>query len=499
MVEKENRIDQLFNSGLKDYSPVTPSSGVWRGIRLELFLHWLKKRRAILLIILLLISLSVIADLTLLNYTLGGKEALKISQAHRLNRSSFKSNKLLQDKLNLNLNSVNNYQNSISNNTSNQSKNIFSKEEKSIISSVPVRDNELPNVISQNEINGSIEQKNNTSGNNTKEKSISNDMGIESGSKALDVENNSEQTYLQLVGVNENNNPLATADSQKTNNDIAVATLKGNPNDANINSNQENNEMAENTVEQKDLKKFPFLLEIYAGPAYSWNSIKAMNTDAEDYTSIRSKQEKGILTYAAGVDLGYTFHNFFVQTGIGLTKYGENANYNWNHISGIDTSNSYGYINMITYPDPNNPNNTIIEFDSVWVHMDDTSTTNFLEKKANHYTYIDIPLMLGYNFTFKRMSARVSAGVSLGFLTNTNGKIPSNDLSGFNDINTDMVKKTVLNCIFRVGFTYSLSRYISVFAEPELKFTPTSIYRGDLPVNVKYYNTSLHLGINYHF
>jgi hypothetical protein len=495
MVEKENHIDQLFNTGLKDYSPATPSFGVWRGIRIDLFLLWLKKRRAILLIILLLISLGVIADLTLFSYTRGGKEVLKISQTYRLNHSSIKSNKQSQH----DLNSVNDYRNSFINNTSSLNKNIFLKEEKSIESNLLDGDIELSEVVNKNENNGSNENKNNTSGNNTIEGLINNDLGIETGNKAIDMVNNSEQTYLQLVDVNENNNPLATADSQEIINDIALTTVKENSNEINANSNQEINEITENTVKQKDLKSFPFLLEIYAGPAFSWNSIKSTNTIGDDYASIRSKQENGILTYAAGVDLSYTFHNFFVQTGIGLTKYGENANYNWNFISGIDTSNSYGYVNMITYPDPGNPNNTIIEFDSVWVHMDDTSTTNFLDKKANHYTYIDIPLMLGYNFTFHRMSARVSAGVSLGFLTSANGSIPNDDLSGFNNINNDMVKETVLNCVFRAGLTYSLSRYISVFAEPEFKFTPTSIYNGDLPVNVKYYNTSLHLGINYHF
>jgi hypothetical protein len=465
MHKEPSNIDGLFHSGLRDYSPLKPSKSVWRMVSWRLFLHKAKRRVAFLLLIFLLPS----GLATALFFYLPGN-----TPARGGKMVSFKGPER-------------------------------SEPLRAPDNNVAVADKQVPVNF---RTTAHTRYTNVAAENSNVHVSETQTMQTESGSQNLPVavlNTNISDTVSDIAsGTHENNSQTTTS---FVSDESSVSTVYT---DANITGNMISDSVIETKnipadsminpgiTKEQDSRKFPFSLEFYAGPAYTRNGISAISND---YGNIREQQEKALWTYCTGLEISYTYHNFFVQTGVGILNFGEKANYNWQRISGIDTSNSYGETVIITYPDPEDPDNTIIAFDSVWVHLEDTSSESFVHKGNNTYSFCVIPVLLGYRHSFGRVDMRISAGISLGFLAGAKGMAPSENLTSFLplDRSNTPIKKTICNAVVRLGISYSLNRYTSIFAEPEFTFTPSQVFRGDSPLSVKYYNANLHIGINYHF
>ena len=130
----------------------------------------------------------------------------------------------------------------------------------------------------------------------------------------------------------------------------------------------------------------------------------------------------------------YKEHDY-VKTG---SRGGVNINYNWNNFkigSGIQLSTLRDYKSTYKYYFMHGSSSggiTIPTVSSAVVYGEDTAQVFYadplnnelhkeIENEYNTYTYIKVPLTLGYEFDFKYLSLELNGGVEYGHLINSSG------------------------------------------------------------------------------
>ncbi len=130
----------------------------------------------------------------------------------------------------------------------------------------------------------------------------------------------------------------------------------------------------------------------------------------------------------------YKEHDY-VKTG---SRGGVNINYNWNNFklgSGIQLSTLRDYKSIYKYyfiQGSSSGGITTPTVSSAVVYGEDTAQVFYadplnnelhkeIENEYNTYTYIKVPLTLGYEFDFKYLSLELNAGVEYGHLINSSG------------------------------------------------------------------------------
>lgn len=130
----------------------------------------------------------------------------------------------------------------------------------------------------------------------------------------------------------------------------------------------------------------------------------------------------------------YKEHDY-VKTG---SRGGVNINYNWNNFkigSGLQLSTLRDYKSIYKYyfmQGSSAGSNIIPTVSSAVVYGEDTTQVFYadplnnelhkeIENEYNTYTYLKVPLTLGYEFDFKYLSLELNAGVEYGHLINSSG------------------------------------------------------------------------------
>jgi len=249
-------------------------------------------------------------------------------------------------------------------------------------------------------------------------------------------------------------------------------------------------------------------IDLFGGPAWIFNTEKIQ---VDEGHTIYPKSMEDILTPSMGFNLKYHVNNWFVQSGLSYSEYGENKNYIHNiemhDTTGYPDQNIneyYSYDSVGFYIDPNNPTVVITLYDAI-KHTDTTYTwisedSLYYEHQGiyaqNRYRYIEIPVMLGYEFRFKNLGVEVSTGVSFGFRVNSSGKFldSKNELIDINTENSPY-SNSMMNYILIVGVKYHLTNRLSVIAQPIYKTNINSIFTSGQ--STSYNNFGLNVGLNY--
>ena len=125
----------------------------------------------------------------------------------------------------------------------------------------------------------------------------------------------------------------------------------------------------------------------------------------------------------------------YVKTG---SRGGVNINYNWNNFkigSGIQLSTLRDYKSIYKYyfmQGSSSGGITTPTVSSAVVYGEDTAQVFYadplnnelhqeIENEYNTYTYLKVPLTLGYEFDFKYLSLELNGGVEYGHLINSSG------------------------------------------------------------------------------
>ena len=223
--------------------------------------------------------------------------------------------------------------------------------------------------------------------------------------------------------------------------------------------------------------------------------------------------EPQIITPNIGLNVKYHINNWFIQSGIGYSEYGENKKFmhdiEMHDTSGFSKQNINQYYSYDTtgwVKDPSNPAVLIPVFDAIhhsdttynWVTTDSMYYEHLDIYAQNRFRYIEIPAMVGYEFRFKNLGIEVATGVSIGFRVNSSGKFldSKNNLVDINPSNSPYTN-TMMNYILTVGVKYHLSNRFSVIAQPIYKTNLNSIIKSGFGSDVRYTSVGLNVGLNY--
>ena len=223
-------------------------------------------------------------------------------------------------------------------------------------------------------------------------------------------------------------------------------------------------------------KKWTF--SVFGGPSLINKKI-AGSTDA--YLLKRKDEEANIVSMSYGLRMNYNFNekiNF--SLGANSLTYGEDVNYSTiydteSSISAVSKDSTYLDIISTVVQDSNGGYYTTI--DSIIVDTTFMVDTTIINVNAtdyagkNRFTYLQIPIMIGYKFSFDKLSVNLRLGGSYGILIKNSGNYVDYNLSNIESLN---LRKTMINIVASATIGYQLKK-MNVFIEPKFRMNSGSI------------------------
>ena len=231
------------------------------------------------------------------------------------------------------------------------------------------------------------------------------------------------------------------------------------------------------TPEDATFKKWTF--SVFGGPSLINKKITGVSSDA--YLTKRNDEEANIVSMSYGLRMNYNFNekiNF--SLGANSLTYGEDVNYSTIYdtetsISTVSKDSSYLDYIYTAYQDSNGGWDTILTTIVVdTTFMVDTTIININATDyagKNRFTYLQIPIMFGYKFTFNKLSVNVRLGGSYGILLKNSGSYVDNNVS---NIELPNLRKTMINMVASTTIAYQLKK-MNVFIEPKFRLNSGSI------------------------
>lgn len=260
-----------------------------------------------------------------------------------------------------------------------------------------------------------------------------------------------------------------------------------------------------------------FNMELYIEPTLSGQLLKARSSDATALLDYRKRNENPSPGINWGLEGRISRKKLFVQTGIRYSVFGANADYPFSTTL-LDSSRSHFEVNIqnkweyhtywvwtensgVVYYIPAQDSNLVQMIDSTWKILIDTSYKKRSEKSQLRYRYVEIPLLLGYQFGKGKLKTEFSGGVAVGFLSGMKGNIVAADLNSTIPANTDNFpyNKPLLNLLLRIGCSYNLNENWSIFTRSAFRYTPQSAFGTGYPLYQRNYSVGLQFGIKYSF
>lgn len=182
-------------------------------------------------------------------------------------------------------------------------------------------------------------------------------------------------------------------------------------------------------------------------------------------------------SYIGGLSLTYNTSRFLIEGGVELSYSYDIGDY----VVDMQTYDSIGYYNSVGgfIQDPNNPDSVIFEMQMVPVH--DSVQHNLHQQTQNQYTYLQFPLMVGYQAMESGIfSAYIKAGPSFSFLLNRQEP-------NLNYINPDATVNQIYNytptrmntsiqVLVSVSMRLQLNEKFGILVEPTYRYYLKSVY-----------------------
>jgi hypothetical protein len=142
--------------------------------------------------------------------------------------------------------------------------------------------------------------------------------------------------------------------------------------------------------------------------------------------------------------------------------------------------------------------------DTTFIMGDVPVTTTTMERKRfyNKYTFIEIPLMIGFHKEIENWRVGGEVGVVAGFLTKTEGKVLDinedfSDLSAQNDAVSG--SKFGMSYYFGATVAYMYESGIELGLSPNVRIAPKDFGAADYPVRKKYLLAGANISLRYRF
>jgi hypothetical protein len=268
-------------------------------------------------------------------------------------------------------------------------------------------------------------------------------------------------------------------------------------------------------VEEKKTKKksSSWSLNVYSGlnnSAFKYSSDKAKIKEASNFATSPG------YGFTLGTKLGYQINRIELEAGIEYNQINESFSFSagnseslgefWVYNPGgtltihdtIDTKFVWDPIEQIYIEIP-------VLRDSVVQLYDSTLIKNLQTEYTNKYSYLNIPLMFGYDL-YKSTDMRITAkvGGTIGLRMNAKGK--SLTVNNSNDLwftNLDDSSIPFINMNFNwqlgIGFTYRLNKHYRFTLDPYYRRSTSSLYEKDYILGSELALFGINAGIKYKF
>ena len=261
-------------------------------------------------------------------------------------------------------------------------------------------------------------------------------------------------------------------------------------------------------------------IDLYAAELYN-NPITTSNFSQNDATaSLIKKSQSPSYSSSLGGNFNYSFKNWMIQLGVSATQIGEKNTFENKTlmidslISGYDQV-PYSYYDVDTIWFYNLDSLLIGVLDSLPIYDSTLETgynnipiwdidSNNITKKytvQNKYTYLEIPLIFGYEINRNKFSYTLRAGLITGIFLNAKGStISFDDSKTVTSLNKETpFLKTNFTLLFGCGLNYKLTENYSLISEFMYRKSLNSLFDNSYPISQKYNTIGLKLGVRYTF
>jgi hypothetical protein len=217
-----------------------------------------------------------------------------------------------------------------------------------------------------------------------------------------------------------------------------------------------------------------------------------------EVTKCQDQSIENTVSFSASVLPQVSFNRFFIQSGINMRFTHDKGNYaiDYNRFLG-----TYEDVYDVTFD--STENGVIPTYYTHTVEVYDTVNHYAISETKANYTYLEIPLLFGYRYSFGKFSLFANAGPAASFLVTKN--IPDagypEDKARIINVDYQIPVRSTINwqLMMGAGFDYQLADKFSFSLEPTFRFALKPEY--SLPDGAKGKTTSFGIkaGLNYNF
>jgi len=202
-------------------------------------------------------------------------------------------------------------------------------------------------------------------------------------------------------------------------------------------------------------------------------------------------------SYTFDVSAKWMKNEFFIESGLGLSFSSDDGKYDIDYNKYLG---SYDDVYNVTYdtsaggdPIPTYYTNVVDVYDSVSSYK--------VEKTRNRYTYLQIPLYIGFHKQVDRLGWFVKGGPIFSVLINENIPDPQNGNDLIVGLDPYMAARVNTNWqfAFSAGITYELSNKVSFALEPTFRYYMNSQYERTYISTRHPYSIGLRTGLLFNF
>lgn len=206
-----------------------------------------------------------------------------------------------------------------------------------------------------------------------------------------------------------------------------------------------------------------FSLSAYAAP------------EVTEYTRVASSSREN--SYLGGLALSYHTSRYVFQGGLEVSYHNDLGDYMVN----MSTWDSVGFYEGISgfEIDPNNPDSIILHTHTVVVY--DSVEHHSHQQTHNHYTYLQLPLMVGYKAMESGIfSAYIKAGPSFSFLLQKQEpkldfSMPDATIHGIDNYTSPRLN-TSIQILVSLSMQFQITEKIGILAEPTYRYYLNPVY-----------------------
>lgn len=160
----------------------------------------------------------------------------------------------------------------------------------------------------------------------------------------------------------------------------------------------------------------------------------------------------------------------------------------------IQVSDSIAVINYDTV--------RIATYDTAYYNSIDTNVYTTYYQNINKYTYIDIPLMVGYGFNIKKFTIRPTVGAIFGIMLNAKGKGVSmqdrNIVYTLDDSDLPFMNLQV-SMLIGLGIEYRIQENLLIYVQPFYRRNLTSVYKSSVLIDKRFTGIGASFGLSFYF